>query len=183
MDVLAQPVLVLNATFVPVGIRTVRDAIVLLILNKAQLIRDEKDLWIRSERIKFTTPRIILLTNYYRVPSKRHRLSRENIFLRDNHECVYCGRRLPASKLTLDHVIPKSRWHEVPETSKPGTYHTWENLVTACRECNTRKGNRLLHELKWEIPEKRSTNKRRIPHFSVSDQLAEKFGWADYIRR
>ncbi|EPG76182.1 HNH endonuclease domain protein [Leptospira fainei serovar Hurstbridge str. BUT 6] len=182
MDVLGQPVLVLNATYVPVAIRTVRDAIVLLLLNKAELIKDEKNLLIRSEKLKLSAPRIILLTDYYKVPRKRHKLSRENIFLRDNYECVYCRRKLPTSRLTLDHVIPKSRWEEIAKERKPAEYHTWENLVTACRDCNTKKGNKLLHELKWELPENRSTNRRRIPLFSVSDQLAEKFGWAEYIR-
>ncbi|EPG67659.1 HNH endonuclease [Leptospira wolffii] len=182
MDVLAQPVLVLNATYVPVAIRTVKDAIILLVLNKAELVKDEKALLIRSEKVRFTAPRIILLTGYYKVPKRKHKLSRENIFLRDNHECVYCRRKYPSSRLTLDHVIPKSRWNEIPKDKKPLDYHTWENLVTACRDCNSKKGNKLLHELKWEIPENRSTNKRRFPQFSVSEQLAEKFGWEDYIR-
>ncbi|MGJ4746408.1 HNH endonuclease [Leptospira sp. SA-E8] len=182
MDVLTQPVLVLNATYVPVAIRTVKDAVVLLILRKAELIKDEKSLFIRSEKLKLYTPRIILLTDYYKVPKRKHKLSRENIFLRDDHECVYCRRKLPSSKLTLDHVIPKSRWEEIPREKKPKDYHTWENLVTACRDCNSKKGNKLLQELKWEVPENRSTNKRRFPQFSVSTQLVEKFGWADYIR-
>lgn len=182
MDVLTQPVLVLNATYVPVAIRTVKDAVILLILRKAELIKDEKGLFIRSEKLKLATPRIILLTDYYKVPKRKHKLSRENIFLRDDHECVYCKRKLPSSRLTLDHVIPKSRWDEIPREKKPKDYHTWENLVTACRDCNSKKGNKLLQELKWDMPENRSTNKRRFPQFSVSTQLVEKFGWADYIR-
>lgn len=139
MDVLTQPVLVLNATYVPVAIRTVKDAVILLILRKAELIKDEKSHFIRSEKLKLSTPRIILLTDYYKVPKRKHKLSRENIFLRDDHECVYCRRKLPSSKLTLDHVIPKSRWEEIPREKKPKDYHTWENLVTACRDCNTKK--------------------------------------------
>ncbi|EMM73167.1 hypothetical protein LEP1GSC038_1393 [Leptospira weilii str. 2006001855] len=80
----------LNAGYVPIGIRSVKDALILIILEKAQLIKDDKNFLIRSEKLKFTAPRIILLRDYYRVPPRKDRVSRENIFQRDNYHCVYC---------------------------------------------------------------------------------------------
>lgn len=140
MDILAQPVLVLNAGYVPIGIRSVKDALILIILEKAQLIKDDKSLFIRSEKLRFTAPRIILLRDYYKVPPRKDKVSRENIFQRDNYHCVYCGKKFPSSKLTLDHVIPRSRWEHVPKKERPKEFNSWENLVAACKNCNTRKG-------------------------------------------
>ncbi len=98
MDILAQPVLVLNAGYVPIGIRSVKDALILIILEKAQLIKDDKNFLIRSEKLKFTAPRIILLRDYYRVPPRKDRVSRENIFQRDNYHCVYCRKKISKYK-------------------------------------------------------------------------------------
>ncbi|WP_080442867.1 HNH endonuclease, partial [Leptospira interrogans] len=126
--------------------------------------------------------RIILLRDYYKVPPRKDKVSRENIFQRDNYHCVYCGKKFPSSKLTLDHVIPRSRWEHVPKKERPKEFNSWENLVAACKNCNTRKGNKLLTELKWNLPEEnRVTPKLRFPLFSITDQQAEKFGWREYI--
>ncbi|MEZ4901376.1 MAG: HNH endonuclease [Spirosomataceae bacterium] len=60
-------------------------------------------------------------------------MTRQNIFKRDGHRCVYCGTH---EDLTLDHVLPKSR----------GGRTSWDNLATACKRCNTRKGDRTPEE-------------------------------------
>jgi 5-methylcytosine-specific restriction endonuclease McrA len=54
-------------------------------------------------------------------------LNRQNILKRDNHTCQYCGSK---DFLTMDHVIPKSRQGRT----------SWDNLVTACKYCNSKKG-------------------------------------------
>lgn len=59
-------------------------------------------------------------------------ISRERLFARDKHICGYCGGWFPESDLTIEHVRPESR----------GGHNTWENVVTACRACNQRKGDR-----------------------------------------
>ncbi|HZO20040.1 MAG TPA: HNH endonuclease [Gemmatimonadaceae bacterium] len=61
-------------------------------------------------------------------------MTREEIFARDEHRCVYCGRVYPAAALTLDHVQPRLR----------GGDRTAGNLVTACGACNVLKGHRSL---------------------------------------
>lgn len=55
---------------------------------------------------------------------------RGRIFDRDERRCVYCGEVYPAPQLTLDHVEPRMR----------GGDNSEGNLVTACRNCNARKG-------------------------------------------
>jgi 5-methylcytosine-specific restriction endonuclease McrA len=62
-------------------------------------------------------------------------LNRQQIFERDEFRCVYCGELFPAEELTVDHVQPLVR----------GGDNSGGNLVTACKGCNTRKGNRRLH--------------------------------------
>jgi 5-methylcytosine-specific restriction endonuclease McrA len=76
-------------------------------------------------------PRVLLLVRYGRVPSTTLRLSRRNVYMRDDFTCQYCGKQQAAKDLNLDHVTPRSR----------GGRTTWENLVTSCRRCNFEKGS------------------------------------------
>lgn len=89
-------------------------------------------------------PRVLLLSTYNRVPRAAVRLSRRNVFLRDDHTCQYCGRKSHVRDLNLDHVIPRSR----------GGGSTWDNLVTSCRDCNLRKGGATPDECGMELGRK-----------------------------
>lgn len=98
--------------------------------------RFEPDDWIQSVNFPVLVPRILRLLNYDRVPRNAVRFSRRNVFLRDENRCQYCRRVFNAHQLSLDHVIPRSR----------GGTTAWDNIVTACRRCNTRKGGRTPSE-------------------------------------
>ena len=63
-------------------------------------------------------------------------LSNATLFRRDHNTCLYCGLKFSNRDLSRDHVIPVSR----------GGLADWMNVVTSCKRCNTRKGNRLLSE-------------------------------------
>jgi len=122
--------LVLNATYEPLGVVSDRRAVVLLLNQKADLVHPSGE-QIRSERITVDVPSVIRLRAYVRVPyQRRAALSRRGVFLRDNGTCQYCGRKAES----IDHVYPRSR----------GGAHVWENVVAACRPCNTGKRDRLL---------------------------------------
>jgi 5-methylcytosine-specific restriction endonuclease McrA len=125
-------VLVLNATFEPINVCTVRRATVLLLKARAELVeRHDRDL--HSESMTMPRPVVIRLTTYVRVPRDAHRrkITRRAVFARDSWTCQYCGG--VRGTLTLDHVIPRSR----------GGPSTWDNIVTCCAPCNRRKGDRF----------------------------------------
>jgi 5-methylcytosine-specific restriction endonuclease McrA len=124
-------VLVLNATYEPINVCTVRRAVVLLLKEKAEVI--EHGEWeLRSVSTSVTRPVVIRLVSYVRVPRDTHRrkITRRAVFARDDWTCQYCGAR---SNLTVDHVIPRSK----------GGPSSWENIVASCAPCNLRKGDSL----------------------------------------
>ncbi len=181
MDKLSQPVLILNAFYMPVSIRPVRDAICMILLEKAQVLKASEKEFIRSQKLQFPVPYVILLSNYFALPKKILKATRNNILERDGYACVYCGKKPAVSKLTIDHIIPKSRWHEIPEERKPDDFHSWENLVTACKECNTKKGNKLLSELKWKVPETLHRKPKQKLYLNINKVFAEKYGWDEFL--
>ncbi len=124
--------LVLNATYEPLCVVSVRRAVVLVLKEKAEVLHaTEREL--HSERSIMPVPSVIRLTYFVKVPFRaRAALNRRAVFARDGGRCQYCG----AAAENIDHVIPRSR----------GGPHTWENVVAACRPCNSRKEDRLLHE-------------------------------------
>jgi 5-methylcytosine-specific restriction endonuclease McrA len=129
-----QQVLVLNASYEPLNVTTVRRAHVLVFKGKAEVI-EELDQPLRSATVAFPRPHVIRLVQYVRVPrTLQRKISRRALFARDGWRCMYCG--TTASKLTLDHVVPRSR----------GGDSVWENVVTSCAPCNLRKADRLPHE-------------------------------------
>ena len=124
-------VLVLNATYEPINVCTVRRAAVLLLKEKAQVV--EHAAWeLRSERMSMARPVVIRLVTYVNVPRDTHRrkITRRAVFARDAWTCQYCGSR---SNLTVDHVVPRCK----------GGASSWENIVASCAPCNRRKGDAL----------------------------------------
>ena len=129
-------VLLLNATYEPLNVVSVRRAIVLVIMDKAEIV-ESSDGYIRSETLSLPQPLVIRLVYYVRVPHQDSvALSRRALFNRDSYTCQYCGRRLPKSQLTVDHVYPRSR----------GGKTAWDNVVCACQRCNAQKGDKTPRE-------------------------------------
>ena len=134
-----QQVLVLNASYEPLNVCSLRRAHVLVYKGKAEVV-EELDRPLRSATDTFQWPHVIRLVHYVRVPRMVQRnISRRALFARDNWRCVYCG--TANGRLTLDHVIPRSR----------GGGSVWENVVTSCAPCNLRKGNRLPEEVSMTL--------------------------------
>lgn len=126
-------VLVLNGNYEPLHVCTVRRALGLLMSDKAQLVLNGRG-YVHTVHARFPVPSIIRLRYVVRRPRPQVRLCRREIFRRDDYTCQYCGRR--SARLTVDHVIPRER----------GGRTEWTNVVTACSECNQRKGNRTPQE-------------------------------------
>ncbi len=127
-------VLVLNGNYEPLAICSVEKAIVLMYLEKAELVSAMTGKAVHSTSISMPFPSVIRLATYIRVPFKKVILSRKNILRRDGHKCMYCG--LTGVMLTVDHIMPKSR----------GGEDSWENLIAACLRCNNRKGSQTPDE-------------------------------------
>lgn len=89
-------------------------------------------------------PRVILLLTYEKMPKKKVRFSRINIFARDKNTCQYCGKKHQKTDLNLDHVIPKSQ----------GGVSSWENVVTSCIDCNRRKGGKTPKQARMKLIKK-----------------------------
>ena len=120
--------MVLNASYQPLCVVPVRRALVLALKGKAEVVHSNGHVF-RSESLEIAGPSVVRLNYFVRVPYRaRASLSRRAVLVRDNFECQYCGR--PAEN--VDHVVPRSR----------GGGHTWDNVVAACRPCNSRKENR-----------------------------------------
>lgn len=132
------PVLVLNQNFEPLNVCDTRRAIVLLSVGKADVMANGRG-EVRSPTTTLPRPSVIRLEHMVRRPRPRVRLNRRELFRRDEHTCQYCGAR--TTQLTVDHVIPRHR----------GGGHTWENLVSACRACNRRKGGRTPWEAGMDL--------------------------------
>jgi 5-methylcytosine-specific restriction endonuclease McrA len=134
-----QQVLVLNASYEPLNVCSVRRAHVLVYKGKAEVVEQlEKPL--TSATSTYPWPHVIRLVTYVRVPrAVQRKISRRALFARDGWRCVYCGSA--SGRLTLDHVVPRSR----------GGDSVWENVVTCCAPCNHRKGNRSLAEAQMTL--------------------------------
>jgi len=128
-------VLVLNASYEPINVCTMRRAAVLVLKERAEVI-EKRDGVLHSERLELERPCVIRLVRYVRVPRDVHRrkITRRAVLARDSYTCQYCGRE--SVGLTVDHVIPRSRG---------GSSH-WDNIVAACAPCNRKKGSRLPTE-------------------------------------
>jgi 5-methylcytosine-specific restriction endonuclease McrA len=131
-------VLVLNQNYEPLNICDLPRAFRLVFGEKAEVVEyDHQE--IRTPARSYRAPSVIRLQYLIRRPRPRIRLSRREVFARDSHTCQYCGRQ--GGDMTLDHVVPRHR----------GGGHTWENLVTACKACNHRKGGRLPDEARVRL--------------------------------
>ena len=138
---MGRKVLVLNQDYSALSICSVPKAFLLVFLQKAELVA-ESDLYaLRTIDSSYPMPTVIRLHRYISLPYKGVMLTRQNIFKRDNHHCQYFG---TAEDLTLDHVLPKSR----------GGKTNWDNLATACKRCNSRKGDSTPEEASMKLRQK-----------------------------
>lgn len=146
------PVLVLNQNYEPLNICHVRRAIILLYQSKAEMLEDGSGFVHTANRI-FPIPSVIRLPYLVKRPFRvQRKLTRVEVFNRDQYTCQYCGKKTRA--LTLDHVIPRYRHGQ----------HTWENVVSACVACNRRKAGRT--------PEEANMKLRNIPTAPHTDRYA-----------
>ena len=132
-SILSAPVLVLNANYEPLNVCSTKRAISLIFSEKAILVMNGRGV-IKTVSNAFPAPSIIRLDQMIKRPRPKIKLTKLEIFRRDDFTCQYCGQK-PA-KLTIDHVIPRHL----------GGLHVWDNVVTACPACNHKKGGKTTRQ-------------------------------------
>lgn len=188
-------ILVLNRLWQPVNIVGVKRGFSLLMLEHAQAI-DATDgtfqildaaQWIeyslqhppqraadtvQTVRMKLRIPSVLLLKVFDRVPGKEVKFNRQSIFERDGFVCQYCGKTHAEEDLNLDHVIPR---HQGGKTS-------WENIVTSCVRCNSRKANRMPHQAGMRLP-KMPAKPRWRPFVSLVNNAEPEPEWQYFLAK
>jgi 5-methylcytosine-specific restriction endonuclease McrA len=134
--------LLLNASFQPLQVISWQKALQLFFSGKVEIVESSERM-IRSVSITIKMPLVIRLIKY--VPQKNRknivRFNRNNVFLRDGYTCQYCQLKHPLGQLTMDHVHPVVK----------GGLKSWDNIVTACRACNLKKGGRTPEEANMKL--------------------------------
>lgn len=164
--------LLLNSSYEPMRVVSWQKALVLWFQGKVEIL-EYHSVFARSARSSFQLPSILRLKTYVRPRSiGAIRFCRENVYIRDNFTCQYCGTRFPSKHLTLDHVLPASMHGK----------KVWTNVVAACRDCNQRKADRTPHGANMPL-----LKEPRVPHWLPVIDFEIKPGqvpvsWLQYLR-
>ena len=173
------PALVLNAdyqplSYMPLSLWPWQDVVKAVFLDRVNIVATY-DIGVRSPSMILPLPSVVSLKQYRPVHLKRPAFSRFNVFMRDLFTCQYCGQRYPTPDLTFDHVVPRCRNGKT----------NWQNVVTACVNCNHKKGRKMLSELPRDF---RLKKKPAEPTHHLLQAHARQFppqylheSWRDYV--
>jgi 5-methylcytosine-specific restriction endonuclease McrA len=179
-------VLVLNHSYLPIHVTSVRRAFSLIYQDVARAVDEGYQAfdfeawrrlstdglaWVGTARGAIRVPRVIALLHFDRVPMRHVRYSRVNVFARDKFTCQYCGANPHRSQLNLDHVVPRSL----------GGKTSWENVVCSCVDCNRRKGGRTPEQAKLRLL-RRPTRPRFSPLANLVVASAYHEQWRPFLR-
>ncbi|MEO1266477.1 MAG: HNH endonuclease, partial [Myxococcota bacterium] len=112
-------------------------------LSKVEVLA-RYDATVRSARNEHALPAVIRLMRRVSWRKLGIRFSRHHVYKRDAFTCQYCNTHLPASKLTLDHVVPRSA----------GGPTSWTNIVTSCVDCNQLKADHTPEQAGMQLTRK-----------------------------
>ncbi|MBF0105339.1 MAG: HNH endonuclease [Deltaproteobacteria bacterium] len=167
--------LVLNRSYVPVHVTSIKRAICLVFKGLAKIVDQQYQVYDfkswselsvskNDEQVSMTekvirVPRVIMLQCYNKVPRRNVRFSRENIYLRDNNTCQYCGHAFKRQNINIDHVIPLSQGGETD----------WTNVVCSCIACNSKKGGRTPQQAGMTL-----LRRPAVPQYSLFMEISPK---------
>lgn len=163
--------LVLNADYSPIGIIDWQRAMVWYYRYyytkkpSIDIIEYHDNDYVIGIDQKFSLPAVIKTTRYFRINNTSVNFSRKNLFIRDNHTCQYCGCSYSINQLTYDHIIPKSQWE------KDSSPTTWTNIVTACKKCNAKKGNKTPTQANMPLMNKPYVPQKAPKYLPLYSQL------------
>lgn len=179
--------LLINADYSPLGIISWKRAVVWVIRYEdspkygIEIIDFYKNDHIVCVDKKAPIPAVAKTKRYFKIHAQPVTFSRKNIFLRDDYSCQYCGERFDIKNLTYDHVVPKSKWNDSNHSPT-----NWTNIVTACVQCNRKKGNRTPKEANMPLinnPIVPNKNLRYLPIIhslhKIKQEIPEE--WVPYL--
>ncbi len=164
------PVLVVNQNYVALNICRVRRAMVLLFHGKAEMLENGVG-FIHSADHVFPVPSVIRLAYMVKRPWLDRKLTRFEVFNRDQYTCQYCGKE--TRQLTLDHVVPRYQ----------DGGHEWENLTSACIPCNRRKAGRTPEQAGMRLLHHPSRPRSSTPFYIPYQYLQARNEWRKYLPR
>ncbi len=183
---LSEPALVLNRNWFPIQTTSVRNALCLLYTGACKAIDPESFLihnfnsWSKLDpgensiitvHSRIRIPDVILLSKYGKIPRMSVNFSRRNLYRRDGYTCQYCTTRFPYDKLTMDHILPKSK----------GGRTNWCNCVVACGPCNRRKADRTPKESGMKLLRHPSVPKWS-PYLNI-DERKRRAVWSKFVKK
>ena len=166
-----QKTLILNQGYQPFEITSWQHAFSLLFRGKVEVVSTYSNTKIRSAHQTFDMPAVVRTKVYQRKKSRLTKFCRDNIFIRDEYRCQYCGKSAVKNKLTFDHVIPKSR----------GGLTNWTNIVTACNKCNSKKADRLPDEANMKLLRQPMEPSGKLIHHIFARSQAIPNEWSNWL--
>lgn len=180
--------LVLNADYSPLAIIPWKKALVWSIKYEnnpkygVEIIDFYKNDFIMGvNQKKYPIPAVSKTKRFFKIHNQQITFSRKNIYIRDNYTCQYCYKVYDTNLLTYDHVIPKSKWNY-----QSGSPTSWENIVTACVDCNRKKGNRTPKQANMtlkNLPIEPNKNIKYLPVHSLLNKIKNDIPneWQPYL--
>jgi len=166
-------VLLLNQTYEPLGTVSVARAIIMTFKGSVTVEELDGGRVLRSARAEFPVPSVIRRRVYINVRRRREAsgMKRMRIYMRDKYRCQYCGVKKSVNQLTLDHIQPRSR----------GGDNSPVNIVTACVECNNRKGNRTPAEARMPLLTSQSALRIKLERVMLCHYAEARAEWRKYL--
>jgi 5-methylcytosine-specific restriction endonuclease McrA len=166
-------VLLLNQTFEPLGTVSVVRAIVMTFKDTVTVEEYDRDWVLRTVRGEYQVPSVVRRRVYINIRRRREAAGtkRLRIFMRDKFRCQYCGAKFAPALLTLDHILPRSR----------GGDNSPVNIVTACIDCNNRKGNRTPEEARMPLLTTQSALRVRLERVVLCHYAEARAEWRRYL--
>lgn len=175
------PVLVLNADYVPHRVTTWQNAFVHIYSkdeNSAHIVATYPETVVDSMGRIYNIPAVIVLNNYVKNSGRPCTYSKHAVHIRDKNTCQYCGRTFSLNQLNIDHIVPQCQPNKLPKGVK---MHSFENCVSSCKGCNSKKADKTLKEagmLLRSIPKPLSKAQKTIMEIKSKRYPAE---WKPYI--
>lgn len=167
MEIKNSKCLLLNSDYSPLSVISWKRALIWSIKYEnnpkygIEIIDFFKDDFINgANNKKYPIPAVAKTKRFFRLNNKTVNFSRKNIYIRDNYTCQYCNNKYDTPYLTYDHVIPKSKWNSI------GSPTSWTNIVTACAQCNRKKGNKTPKQANMpliKLPTQPNKNTKYLP--------------------